>query len=100
MFERVDKTTTKRTQRVDNVLQDEEIEMTIKECQRENGECMKSTSRNIREKFNDQSVTRVLNRLRTRMYRGNKYQEKESWKITDIIAQLTNKKVNQEQFSF
>ena len=47
MFGRVDNTTTKRTQRVDNALQDEEIERTIKECQRENVECMKSTSRNL-----------------------------------------------------
>jgi len=44
MFGRVDETTTIDTQRIDNALQDEEIEGKIKECQRENGECMKSTS--------------------------------------------------------
>ena len=92
MFERVDKTTTKRTQCVDNALQDEEIERTIKECQMENRECMKSTSRNLRKKFNDQAVTTVLNRLRTRRYRGNKYQQKGTNEILDLLKGLTNKK--------
>ena len=99
MFERVDKTTTKRTQRVDNALQDEEIEKVIKECQKENGECMKATSSRLRKKFNDQSVTRVLNRLRTRRYRGNKYQQKGTNEILNLLKGLTNKKANQELYS-
>jgi len=72
MFGRVDNTTTERRQRIDNALQDEEIEKVIKECQKENGECMKSTSSRLRKKFNDQSVTRVLARIRQRNYRKNK----------------------------
>ena len=89
MFGRVDNTTTKRTQRVDNALQDEEIEKVIKECQKENGECMKATSSRLRKKYSDQAVTTVLNRLRTRRYRGNKYQEKGTNEILNLIKQLT-----------
>ena len=99
MFERVDKMTTERRQRIDNALQDEEIEKVIKECQKENGECMKSTSSRLRKKYNDQAVTTVLNRLRTRRYRGNKYQEKGTNEIVNLLKGLTSKKVNQEQFS-
>ena len=94
MFGHIDEATTKRLQRIDNALQDDEIESKIKECQRENGECMKSTSRNLREKFSDEQVTRVLRRLSTRRYRGNKYQQKGTNEILNLIAQLTNKKVN------
>jgi len=99
MFGRVDETTTIDTQRIDNALQDEEIEGKIKECQRENGECMKSTSGRLRQKYSDQAVTRVLNRLRQRRYRGNKYQEKGINQIMNILENLTAKKVNQDQLS-
>ena len=99
MFERVDKMTTERKQRIDNALQDEEIEKVIKECQKENGECMKATSSRLRKKYSDQAVTTVLNRLRTRRYRGNKYQEKGTNEILNLLKGLTNKKVNQEQLS-
>ena len=68
---------------------DEVIESKIKNCQRENGECMKSTSSRLRKKYSDQAVTTVLNRLRTRRYRGNKYQEKGTNEILNLIKQLT-----------
>ena len=99
MFERVDKMTTERKQRIENALQDEEIEKVIKECQKENGECMKATSSRLRKKYSDQAVTTVLNRLRTRRYLGNKYQEKGTNEILNLLKGLTNKKVNQEQLS-
>ena len=99
MFERVDKMTTERKQRIDNALQDEEIEKVIKECQKENGECMKATSSRLRKKYSDQAVTTVLNRLRTRRYRGNKYQEKGTNEILNLLKGLTNKKANQELYS-
>ena len=99
MFGHIDEATTKRLQRIDNALQDDEIESKIKECQRENGQAMKSTTRNLREKFSDEQVTRVLRRLSTRRYRGNKYQEKESNEILNLLKGLTNKKANQEVFS-
>ena len=76
MFGRVDKEDTTRRQRVDKALQDKAIETEIKACQRENGECMKSTSNRLREQYSDEQVTTILNRLRIRRYRGNKYQEK------------------------
>ena len=78
MFGRVDETTRKPLQRIDNTLQEKIIETEIKECQQENGECMKSTSRNLQEMYNDEAVTRVLRRLSVRKYRDNKYQEKET----------------------
>ena len=89
MFRRVDKEATMRKQRVDNALQEKQIENEIKACQRENGECMKSTSRNLRQRYGDQPVTTVLNRLRQRRARGNKYQEKESNEIMNLLSQLT-----------
>ena len=50
---------------------------------------MKSTSRNLREKFSDEQVTRVLRRLSTRRYRGNKYQQKGINQITNLFEKLT-----------
>ena len=78
MFGRVSETTRKRLQRIDNTLQEKVIETEIKECQRKNGEYVESTSRNLRERYNDEVVTRVLRRLSARRYRDNKYQEKET----------------------
>ena len=69
MFGRVDKTTTERRQNVDD---DEVIESKIKECQRENGQCMVSTSRRLRQTYGDERVNRVLRRLSARRYRNNK----------------------------
>jgi len=95
MFGRIHNTYTTRTQSVDKALHHDEIESKIKACQRENGECMKSTSRNLRKKYGDYEVTKALNRLRTRRYRGNKYQEKGIDQIMNILENLTTKKVNQ-----
>ncbi len=69
MFGRVDKTTTERRQNVDD---DEVIESKIKECQRENGQCMVSTSSRLRIRYGDKPVDRVLRRLSARRYRNNK----------------------------
>ena len=91
MFERVDKMTTERKQRIDNALQDEEIEKVIKECQKENGECMKSTSSRLRKKFNDQSVTRVLARIRQRNYRKNKKSSQSLGHLTEYLKQFQYK---------
>ena len=72
MFGRVDKTTMERTQ---NVHDDEVIESKIKECQRENGRCMVSTSRRLRIFYGDEKVNRILRRLSRRRARGNQYQD-------------------------
>ena len=69
MFGRVDKTTMERTQ---NAHDDEVIESKIKECQSENGQCMVSTSRRLREVYGDERVNRVLRRLSARRYRNSK----------------------------
>ena len=71
MFGRVDKTTTERRQNVD----DEVIESKIKECQKENGRCMVSTSRRLRIFYGDEKVNRILRRLSRRRERGNQYQD-------------------------
>lgn len=91
MFGRVDKTTTERTQRIDNALQEKQIETEIKECQRENGECMKSTSRNLRDRYGDSIVTRVLARLRQRNYRKNKKSSQELGQVTEYLKQFQYK---------
>ena len=69
MFGRVDKTTMEHRQ---NVHDDEVIEAKIKVCQRENGQCMMSTSRRLRETYGHQKVNWVLRRLSARRYRNNK----------------------------
>ena len=91
MFGRVDNATTERRQRIDNALQDEEIEKVIKECQKENGECMKSTSSRLRKKFSDQSVTRVLARIRQRNYRKNKKTSQDLGHLTEYLNQFQYK---------
>jgi hypothetical protein len=75
MFGRTDKTTTERTQLIDETTEDEVIETKIKECQRENGRCMVSTSRRLRIFYGDEKVNRILRRLSRRRERGNSYQE-------------------------
>ena len=100
MFRRVDEEATERRQRVDNALDEKQIESEIKACQRENGECMKSTSRNLRQRYGDQPVTTVLNRLRQRRARGNKYQEKESNEIMNLLSRLTKTEDRRKQSSF
>jgi hypothetical protein len=99
MFGLTHKDETESPQREQYTNIDEVIETKIKACQRENGRCMVSTSRRLKEEFGIDEVNRVLRRLQRRRERGNKYQEKESNEILNLIAQLTNKKVNQEQFS-
>ena len=83
----------------DSMSIDEAIETKIKECQRENGRCMGATSKRLREQYGVNQVTKVIKRLNKRKQRGNKYQEKGTNEILNLIAQLTNKKTNQEQFS-
>ena len=60
MFQRIDRTTTERRQLVNDTTDDEEIESKIKECQRENGRCMVSTSRRLRIFYGDEKVNRIL----------------------------------------
>ena len=86
MFGRMHKTTTEHRQNIDI---DEEIEAKIKDCQRENGKCMVSTSRRLRKKYGDDKVNRVLSRLSARRYRGNKYQEKGIDEILNLLKGLT-----------
>jgi len=69
MFERVDNTTIEHRENIDI---DEEIEVKIKECQRENGRCMVSTSSRLKKKYGHYKVNRVLSRLSARRYRNNK----------------------------
>ena len=75
MFKRLDKTKTEHRQLIDNTNIDEVIETKIKECQRENGRCMVSTSRRLRIFYGDEKVNRILSRLSARRYRRNQYQE-------------------------
>ena len=75
MFRRADRTTTERRQLLDSTTEDEEIETKIKECQRENGRCMVSTSRRLRIFYGDEKVSRILRRLSRRRARGNQYQD-------------------------
>ena len=72
MFGRIDEEEVERLQRVDNAEIDELIEGKIKECRRENGECMKSTSGRLRIMYGTRPVDRVLSRLKARRYRNNK----------------------------
>ena len=69
MFRRMDKTTTEHRQLVDDTTEDEIIESKIKECQRENGRCMVSTSRRLRIFYGDEKVNRILRRLSRRRER-------------------------------
>lgn len=75
MFGLTDNSTTERTQLIDDTTEDEIIETKIKECQRENGRCMVSTSRRLRIFYGDEKVNRILRRLSRRRERGNAYQE-------------------------
>ena len=69
MFRRADRTTTERRQLLDSTTEDEQIETKIKECQRENGRCMVSTSRRLRIFYGDEKVNRILRRLSRRRER-------------------------------
>ena len=75
MFGLTDNSTTERQQLVDDTTEDEIIETKIKECQRENGRCMVSTSRRLRIFYGDEKVNRILRRLSRRRERGNQYQD-------------------------
>ena len=75
MFGLTDNSTTERQQLIDETTEDEVIEAKIKECQRENGRCMISTSRRLRIFYGDEKVNRILRRLSRRRERGNQYQE-------------------------
>ena len=79
MFGRTNNSTTERTQLIDEATEDEIIETKIKECQRENGRCMVSTSRRLRIFYGDEKVNRILRRLSRRRERGNSYQEQFTW---------------------
>jgi len=79
MFGKTYSTATERKQLVDDTIEDEVIETKIKECQRENGRCMVSTSRRLRIFYGDEKVNRILRRLSRRRERGNQYQEQFSW---------------------
>ena len=79
MFRRADRTTTERRQLLDDTTEDEVIESKIKECQKENGRCMVSTSRRLRIFYGDEKVNRILRRLSRRRERGNQYQEQITW---------------------
>jgi hypothetical protein len=74
MFGLTDNSTTERQQLIDETTEDEIIEAKIKECQRENGRCMVSTSRRLRIFYGDEKVNRILRRLSRRRERGNQYQ--------------------------
>ena len=75
MFGLTDNSTTERQQLIDDTTEDEVIESKIKECQRENGRCMVSTSRRLRIFYGDEKVNRILRRLSRRRARGNQYQD-------------------------
>jgi hypothetical protein len=85
MFERLRNTTIEQPQNIDD---DEVIEAKIKNCQRENGRCMVSTSSRLKKKYGHYKVNLVLRRLSARRYRGNKYQEKGMNEIVDMVKGL------------
>jgi hypothetical protein len=85
MFERLLNTTIEQPQNIDD---DEVIEAKIKNCQRENGRCMVSTSSRLKKKYGHYKVNLVLRRLSARRYRGNKYQEKGMNEIVDMVKGL------------
>ena len=85
MFERLHNTTIEQPQNIDD---DEVIEAKIKDCQRENGRCMVSTSSRLKKKYGHYKVNLVLRRLSARRYRGNKYQEKGMNEIVDMVKGL------------
>tara|TARA_R110000751_G_C13530486_1_gene453833 strand:- start:344 stop:622 length:279 start_codon:yes stop_codon:yes gene_type:complete len=91
MFGRIDNTTTEHRQRIDNALNDKVIEREIKACQQENGECMKSTSKNLRDRYGNRKVTRVLARLRQRNYRKNKKTSQGLGHLTEYLNQFQYK---------
>ena len=97
MFERLRNTTIEDTQNIDD---DEVIEAKIKECQRENGRCMVSTSSRLKKKYGHYKVNLVLRRLSARRYRGNKYQEKGINEIVDMVKGLTKTEDRRTQSSF
>ena len=99
MFELLDNSQTKRRQLADKARIEEIISDRIKGCQRENGRCMGSTSSNLRKMYGDEPVNRILSRLNQQRFRGNKYQEKESNEIMNLLVRLTNKRIKQETFS-
>ena len=74
MFGLTNNSTTERQQLIDDTTEDEVIEAKIKECQRENGRCMVSTSRRLRIFYGDEKVNRILRRLSRRRERRNQYQ--------------------------
>jgi hypothetical protein len=78
-------------QRVDNALNDKVIEREIKACQQENGECMKSTSRNLRERYGNEKVSTILRRLRQRKHRQNKKSSQGLGHITEYLNQFQDK---------
>ena len=78
-------------QRVDNALNDKIIEREIKACQQENGECMKSTSRNLRERYGNQKVSTILRRLRQRKHRQNKKSSQVLGHLTEYLNQFQYK---------
>ena len=79
MFGLTNNSTTERQQLIDDTTEDEVIEAKIKECQRENGRCMVSTSRRLRIFYGDEKVNRILRRLSRRRERGNQYQQQFTW---------------------
>lgn len=85
----MDKTRTERGQNVDKMSIDQVIESKIKECQRENGRLMICTSRGLREQYGSEIVNRKISTMSKRRYRGNKYQEKGTNEILNLITQLT-----------
>ena len=78
-------------QRVDNALNDKVIEREIKACQQENGECMKSTSKNLRDRYGDYQVTTILRRLRQRKHRQNKKSSQALGHFTEYLKQFQYK---------
>ena len=59
MFRRIDKTIIQRRQSID----DDVIESKIKECQRENGRCIVSTSSRLRQTYGNDKENLVVKRL-------------------------------------
>ena len=92
MFRRADKTQTEHRQLADEASIDMIISDKIKACQRENGRCMTSTSNNLRKMYGVEPVNRILSRLNRQRTRGNKYQEKESNEIMNLLSLLTKTK--------
>jgi len=70
---------------------DRVCENTIKQCQKENGRLMVSTSNYLKRMYGDEQVIKVIRRLQKRRDRANNYQNKDSKDFKHLLDILSEK---------